>query len=310
MTVEQCHEGPAREPGDVLRMVDLEARQCGQRAAQPARVRRGQHEVGAGTCEIAHGIDEGSGRVEVFDHLAGHDQVGRFEAQGRDSIGISTINQVRVVASRPGGFHTGGVDVESHEQRRALSETSVKPRPGPVLHHPAARVREPDVDDTPARSQLDQIRDAIDDVRLRQSLDHRQLVEVVRVHTRSLLILQREIHSVNETGVRLFETLFPLIVPGGSYVIERWSWEHFVLESMLAGADATDGPTIEEQRVEAVQRLRAIKGEVLEAIVSDLVEAVRSRPGVVAGVTASRYWLEVRRGPDAVEPSTFRLRSV
>ncbi len=110
-----------------------------------------------------------------------------------------------------------------------------------------------------------------------------------------------------DTGVRLFETLFPLIVPGGSYVIERWSWEHFVLESMLAGADATDGPTIEEQRAEAVQRVRATKGEVLEAILPDLVEAASSRPEFVAGVTTSRYWLEVRRGPATAEASTFRL---
>ena len=46
---------------------------------------------------------------------------------------------------------------------------------------------------------------------------------------------------------------------------------------------------------EAAQRLLSRKGAVLEEIVPGLVEAVRLRPEVVAAVTVTKYWLEVRR---------------
>jgi hypothetical protein len=109
-------------------------------------------------------------------------------------------------------------------------------------------------------------------------------------------------------GLHRFERLFPRISTGGSYLIERWSFDHFVLERLLAGADV-DADELERMRVEAVRELLARKGAVLEAIVPALVEAVELRPEVVAAVTATKHWLEVRRGPAAVDPSNFRLSS-
>jgi hypothetical protein len=53
--------------------------------------------------------------------------------------------------------------------------------------------------------------------------------------------------------------------------------------------------------------VRAAKGEILEAILPKLVEAVRTRPDVVAAVTVGRHWMEVRRGPAPVDTSAFRL---
>ncbi len=109
-----------------------------------------------------------------------------------------------------------------------------------------------------------------------------------------------------ETGLRLFEALFPRVAPGGSYVVRRWSWDHFVLDDMLADVEES-GPSIEQLRADAAQGIETAKGRTLEAILPRLVEAARVRPEVVAGVTASKHWLEVRRGPARVDPSTFRL---
>jgi hypothetical protein len=111
-----------------------------------------------------------------------------------------------------------------------------------------------------------------------------------------------------ETGERAFAALFPRLAPGGSYLIERWSWDHFVLEGFLVAVGETGGEQAraDEQRG-AVQRVRAAKGEILEAILPKLVEAVRTRPDVVAAVTVGRHWMEVRRGPAPVDPSAFRL---
>ena len=109
-------------------------------------------------------------------------------------------------------------------------------------------------------------------------------------------------------GLHRFESLFPRLAAGGSYLIERWSWDHFILEALLAGAEADDDE-LARMRAEAAQRLLSRKGAVLEEIVPGLVEAVRLRPEVVAAVTVTKYWLEVRRGPATVDASTFRLSS-
>ena len=105
-------------------------------------------------------------------------------------------------------------------------------------------------------------------------------------------------------GRRAFEALFPKVTAGGSYLIERWGWDHFLLEGYLAAVDPAE-VDVERMRADSARRVRAEKGVTLEALVPDLVAAVATRPEVVAAVTATKHWLEVRRGPAVIEALTL-----
>jgi hypothetical protein len=109
-------------------------------------------------------------------------------------------------------------------------------------------------------------------------------------------------------GLSAFDTLFPLVKSGGSYIIERWSWDHFGLELMMAALDVEDARSLEAETKETVKRARATKGEFLEAIVRPFIDVARTRPDLVSSVSVSRYLMEVRRGPAAIDASTFRLK--
>src|SRR5690606_27765173 len=66
------------------------------------------------------------------------------------------------------------------------------------------------------------------------------------------------------TGLTVFETLFPLLTPGGSYIIERWCWDHFILEGFVRSIDPSDVEAVEDARSTALEHTRNQKGEVLE----------------------------------------------
>jgi hypothetical protein len=108
------------------------------------------------------------------------------------------------------------------------------------------------------------------------------------------------------TGLHLFETLFPHLTAGGTYVVEGWSFDHFVLEGYLSALDADDRARIDELRAEAVERTHTAKGEVLEAIVPMLVAALRARPDIVSGLEVTQTSVVVTRGPAPIA-APFRL---
>jgi hypothetical protein len=97
-------------------------------------------------------------------------------------------------------------------------------------------------------------------------------------------------------GRGAFDALFPVVAPEGSYIFERWSRDHFLVEGFLAVADPAECD-VGQMRVDTVRRMRAEKGAVLEAIVPELLAALAFHPDVVAAMTATKHWLEVRRGP-------------
>jgi hypothetical protein len=98
-----------------------------------------------------------------------------------------------------------------------------------------------------------------------------------------------------DTGRRVFEMLFPLLQVGGAHVIERWAWDHFLIESWIA--NAAPGECVpEEKRKESVAEVLAAKGQTLEALLPLLVDAARAHPEAIASVTASKHWLAVHRG--------------
>jgi hypothetical protein len=85
-----------------------------------------------------------------------------------------------------------------------------------------------------------------------------------------------------------FETLFPLLPPGGLYLIEDWAWGHHVEHH-------------------ADDHLWRPYGDPTRLML-DLVEAAGSRGGLVASVHVELSWAVVERGPARVEDlPRFRL---
>jgi predicted O-methyltransferase YrrM len=84
-----------------------------------------------------------------------------------------------------------------------------------------------------------------------------------------------------------FETLFPLLRPGGLYILEDWAWEHW--------------PEFDDaNHVWANQ-------ESLTQLVHDLVEVAGSSKTLFRSVTVYEGFTVVERGEDALDPATFRI---
>ena len=85
-----------------------------------------------------------------------------------------------------------------------------------------------------------------------------------------------------------FETLFPLLRPGGIYLIEDWSWAH------RAGAQGDD-------------HLWRPYGDPT-TLIFELVEAVATSGDIVASVHLDPDWVAIERGPGRIDdPLGFRV---
>lgn len=94
------------------------------------------------------------------------------------------------------------------------------------------------------------------------------------------LVVDDASHVYGPTKVS-FETLFPLLRPGGIFVIEDWAWGH------LPEYRAPDHPW----RVKTPPT----------RLVHELVELQGSAPGIVASVTVNHCFVAIERGADAIE---------
>jgi predicted O-methyltransferase YrrM len=97
------------------------------------------------------------------------------------------------------------------------------------------------------------------------------------------LVIDDASHLLDLTR-RTFNTLFPLVRPGGTYVIEDWWWAH-----------ATASESILPDEVP------------MTVLVFELVMACASAPGVISNVVANRNWVVVERGPAALDSTSFDL---
>jgi predicted O-methyltransferase YrrM len=91
------------------------------------------------------------------------------------------------------------------------------------------------------------------------------------------LVIDDASHLGPETRAS-FETLFPLLRPGGLYIIEDWSWH-------LQGID--------------------LPGESMETLVADLVTAAGRGPNLIAGIDIAWDVITLRRGSASVGPGEF-----
>jgi Methyltransferase domain len=93
--------------------------------------------------------------------------------------------------------------------------------------------------------------------------------------------------------VASFDVLFPRVRPGGWYLIEDWS-------------QAVKGAFLFEEQGIAYD-LHASGSRPLTLLGLELALVMTTAPGVIDRVTMNHEFVAVRRGPDPIDPSSFRL---
>jgi len=104
-----------------------------------------------------------------------------------------------------------------------------------------------------------------------------------------------------------FETLFPLVRPGGLFLLENWRWQHR-LADVVSQANSS-----EQLRLAIAKRLDDLaSGEAenvvpMSLLVLELILARASSGEAVAEVTVGPHWAAIRRGPGPLDAATFRI---
>ena len=106
-----------------------------------------------------------------------------------------------------------------------------------------------------------------------------------------------------------FEVLFPLLRPGGTYVIEDWAAQYLVAEAITAVQADPTSPAYATARAHYDDAVRAgaPPRPPLARLAIELFLATIASPDVVTDVTLNHHWLTVRRGPTPLDPEAFRL---
>jgi SAM-dependent methyltransferase len=108
--------------------------------------------------------------------------------------------------------------------------------------------------------------------------------------TQSLdLVVDDASHLLDETRSS-FNTLFPLLRPGGAYVIEDWAWAH-----VQVGENADDARGLYPDK------------EPLTKLVFELALACSSTAGLIRSIELDRYTATVWRGPATIKRRGFDI---
>jgi predicted O-methyltransferase YrrM len=108
-----------------------------------------------------------------------------------------------------------------------------------------------------------------------------------------------------------FEALFPLLRPGGLYVIEDWQAGHIWADDFDAGIERAT-PERREEILRAVAQAveRGENQQPPSKLAIALLLARASSGDVVESLSIDEHWVVVRRGPSEFTPSTFRVRDL
>jgi predicted O-methyltransferase YrrM len=130
------------------------------------------------------------------------------------------------------------------------------------------------------------------------------------------LVVDDASHALDLTRTS-FEVLFPRLAPEGLYAIEDWNADHVFREAMIEQYRTAST----ERRAELAQSLREAatrsptpgpraRRPLLDLAVELTLARARDAEQAIAEVVINRYWLMVRRGPGALDGTTFRLADV
>ena len=122
------------------------------------------------------------------------------------------------------------------------------------------------------------------------------------------LVIDDASHLLDETRVS-FEILFPLLRPGGLYVIEDWNADHLLADALdLVLADTGQpGHTELINTLEQAAVAKPVPDARLLRLPLELVLARASSRDVIREVTVMNNWVVIRRGDEPVDPTSFRL---
>lgn len=122
------------------------------------------------------------------------------------------------------------------------------------------------------------------------------------------LVIDDASHRLAQTRTS-FETLFPLLRPGGVYVIEDWNADHLVANGIEARIADIDHPGHADliHRLEQAAAAQPVPDPRLVRLPLELVLARASNRDVIREVTVMDNWVLVRRGDEPVDPASFRL---
>jgi len=122
------------------------------------------------------------------------------------------------------------------------------------------------------------------------------------------LVIDDASHLLEETRSS-FETLFPLLRPGGVFVIEDWNSDHLVADGLQAVvADSSHAAHAEVvSRLGEYARLHPVPDMKLVRLPLELVLARASARDVIREVTVMDNWVVVVRGDEPLPPGPFRL---
>jgi predicted O-methyltransferase YrrM len=127
------------------------------------------------------------------------------------------------------------------------------------------------------------------------------------------LVVDDASHALDPTRTS-FEVLFPRLAPGGLYAIEDWNADHVFREALVEHYSTAST----EQRAELARSVRdaatsspapapSARRPLLDLAVELVLARARGAEDAIAEVAVNRYWLIVRRGPAALDDTTFRL---
>jgi predicted O-methyltransferase YrrM len=122
------------------------------------------------------------------------------------------------------------------------------------------------------------------------------------------LVIDDASHLLDETRAS-FETLFPLLRPGGIYVIEDWNADHLLADGIAAKVADVDQPGHDELLRILAQAAAAkpVPDPRLVRLPLELVLARASSGDVIREVVVMDNWVVIRRGDEFVDSSSFRL---
>ncbi|MCB1688096.1 MAG: class I SAM-dependent methyltransferase [Halioglobus sp.] len=106
-----------------------------------------------------------------------------------------------------------------------------------------------------------------------------------------------------------FETVFPLIAPGGSYIVEDFATLPIFLNPWLEKAAEHDGA---RKLVEVgLQQFTQEDHRPLHALAMEAILGSIADPGIINRVIVNKHWLRIIRGGKAIEdPANFDLRAM